>query len=221
MPKKLGLLGKVKSLIGSQIAPGITAGAPVEHARFPQLKELLEVPRTLTEVYKTLEHYGVFPTAEQVKTRAMGGVQRLINMRSPAAIAEELKNIIHGRAKAAVEMTRPTVQQYTTQKTIDGDMDKLLMWIGEDDARTCGRCLPRFGQIETYAVWAELGFPGEGVCEGGGRCRCDLVDAGDEAAQYFAEYMAERGAAIAEEREAFDVFDAAIAARDREQLEEW
>lgn len=58
------------------------------------------------------------------------------------------------------------------------DDNTLLMWVGEDDERTCPDCLPRINseEVKTLKEWESIGTPRSGWSVCGEHCRCDLVE---------------------------------------------
>jgi hypothetical protein len=78
-------------------------------------------------------------------------------------------------ARALQGMNRRAVERLSLQYEVGGEMSQQLVWIIENDPKTCEWCEARAGEIHTYEDWLALGLPGAAVCAGGDLCRCHLA----------------------------------------------
>jgi len=76
--------------------------------------------------------------------------------------------------RGLIGMNRRTVQTLYTEREVDGDFDKLMVWVLEP-GNNCEECLARAGDVRSYREWEQSGLPGWQVCLGGGYCNCYLA----------------------------------------------
>ena len=66
------------------------------------------------------------------------------------------------------------IGQYAEYAAAGYDENSLWRWIVVSGHRICPDCLPRKGQVKTYAEWVELGLPATSSLICGGFCYCIL-----------------------------------------------
>lgn len=132
------------------------------------------------ELYVTLSEIGALQPAEQVIARSTGYVSRMTTYKkgSPQFKAEVSKLIDAESKRAITGANRRAVERIYSFREADGDLNTLMVWVGENDKRTCSYCAALFGEVDTYGNWIERGLPGADVCAGGDLDRCHLASAG-------------------------------------------
>ena len=155
------------------ITPGLRHDGPPELNRLPNIDDMRNL--TNEELAKLLEHYGILEPIGMQQTAAMDYVRRMMPLRSEEDIRAAYNELINNERRQLLGLNRRVAQQWSTLDAIDGDMEKEMIWIAEDDEATCDSCAPRSGEIATFREWKQRGMPGAEVCRGGDYCRCDLV----------------------------------------------
>jgi hypothetical protein len=130
------------------------------------------------ELYDALREYGALRPFEQSVSRATGYVSRMTTYRpgSPEFKAAVNQLIDADSKRAVTGMNRRSVERIYTYREADGDLNTLMVWIGEPGPHNCQFCPSFFGETDTYGNWIERGLPGD-VCEGLDYCKCHLAAA--------------------------------------------
>ncbi len=132
-----------------------------------------------TELYSGLRQYGALKPADHMIADATGYVRRMTSYKPgstqfKAAVAD----LVDPHAKDIVRnVNRRSVESIYSYREADGDLNTLMVWIGERGGKNCDYCMALFGEVDTYGNWIERGLPGADVCKGGDRCRCHLAAA--------------------------------------------
>jgi hypothetical protein len=159
---------------------GLQAGAKPEQFVLPDhdtLVDMAQTPEGQAALCEILEHFGVTEPFNNAVGRALYASTRLqaLPPGSPEWDAMADKLIDQYVGSELVGAVRQVNQTYSSLVAIDGDPSVKMIWLSEDDDRTCDPCAERAGDIKTWAEWQAEGAPGPAVCEGGSRCRCDLI----------------------------------------------
>lgn len=156
------------------VTPGLQAGVRPEQARLPNLADLKNL--SLGELNALLDHYGIQPYWGALQTQAMGYVSRMTEYRPGSEEwREAVANLLdRDSSRGALGMNRRIAQAWSSLDAIDGDVNKTMIWLTENDEDVCDPCEERGGVEMTWAEWQIAGPPGT-VCLGGSYCRCDLV----------------------------------------------
>lgn len=155
------------------ITPGLKHDDRPHTRKLPTVKELGDLSNA--EILKVLNHYGITEPYGILQSQAMEYVRRMMPLRSEADIQAAFNELINNERRQLLGVSRRVSQQWSTLDAIQGDIDKELIWLAEDDEATCDSCAPRSGDIDTFAGWKARGLPGSATCRGGNYCRCDLV----------------------------------------------
>lgn len=156
-------------------SPTLDWNSPPEQFEFPELRDLVNMP--VPELRGYLKRFGIEEPWPQARASVAGYVQRMsqIPPGSPA-FQEEIDRLLDMTSKTgALNMTRRAMRELSLVDAMDGDTQTELIWISDGDDGTCERCRPRGGDIGTVNQHAAKGLPGPAVCQGGDRCRCQLV----------------------------------------------
>lgn len=130
------------------------------------------------ELYDALRDYGALRPYEQTVSRATGYVSRMTTYRPGSPEFKGAVNqLIDADSKRAITgMNRRSVERIYTYREADGDLNRMMIWIGEPGPHNCPYCPQFFGEEDTYGNWIERGLPGD-VCAGLDYCRCHLAAA--------------------------------------------
>lgn len=159
---------------GVYISKTLTADADPKLIRLPDLKDIKNL--SLKDLKDTLKHYGVTEAWESYEANAASYLARVSSIPPGPLFDAELERILDVSSKrGALGMSRRAVQTWSTLEAIDGNVNQEMMWLNEDDDRTCEPCDQNGGEIHTYAEWVQIGLPGAQTCLGGDYCRCDLL----------------------------------------------
>ena len=156
------------------VTPGLTAGAKPEQARLPDIANMKNM--TLDELHSILDLYGVQAPWSTLIAQAQEYVTRMTEYRPGSAEwrAAVADLIDRDSRRGAIGMNRRVAQAWSSLDAIDGDVNKTMIWLTENDENVCAPCEERAGVELTWAEWQAAGPPGT-VCLGGSYCRCDLV----------------------------------------------
>lgn len=132
---------------------------------------------TNTELYDALREAGALRPYDRYVEDAMSYVNRMTDYKPESPQWKEAVNdLVDTGSKQNIDrMNRRSVERLHSYRETGGNPETPMVWIGEADSNTCDYCRARFGRVETYADWVELGLPGADVCRGGDRCRCHLA----------------------------------------------
>ena len=128
------------------------------------------------DLFRTLRDYGALPTESKLIGDASGYVARMTNYR-PGSVQfkQAVNNLLDQSSGRALKgINREAVRSIYTEREANGDLDTLMVWMGEGGKNTCGFCLDQFGVIKTYSQWQQDGMPGADICAGGMLCKCSL-----------------------------------------------
>jgi hypothetical protein len=130
-----------------------------------------------TELYNLMVEAGAMRPIDKLITDQMGYVARMTNLRpgDPQFTADVAALIDANSGTNMQAMNRRAVEQFYTQREINGNVNTEMVWIIEGGPNTCRYCQDRAGQVQTYAEWVAIGLPGADTCAGGDRCRCHLA----------------------------------------------
>lgn len=155
------------------ITPGLRRDDEPYQRRLPTLVEMGNLSNG--ELLRTLNHYGITEHYGILQTQDMDYVRRMMPMRSEGDINRAYQDLLRNQERHLLGVTRRVAERWSTLDAIQGDINKEMIWIAEDDEATCENCAPRSGEIDTWIGWKERGFPGAETCQGGNLCRCDLT----------------------------------------------
>jgi hypothetical protein len=128
-------------------------------------------------LYDTLLDYGALRPPDQVVADASGYVARMTQYKPGTpqfkSAVNDLIDMESGRGLK--QQVRRSVERVYSYREADGNLDTLMVWIGEGDKSTCDFCPLRYGVIKRFGDWLEDGMPGAEVCAGGDYCRCHLA----------------------------------------------
>lgn len=129
------------------------------------------------ELYEALLDFGAVLPPEKMIAQSSGYPARMMSYRSGSPqFKEELSSMIRSDARNGLrEMQRRSTMHLSAHRESNGDLNQLMMWLLEASPRTCDHCQIRGGEVATFAQWIDRGLPGDDVCKGGNRCRCQLV----------------------------------------------
>lgn len=152
-------------------------------AQFAKLKKITD-KRLLglqklgnSELYAELVDIGAMRPIDKAISDSIGYVSRMTNYApdSPQFV-EAVNDLISSDSKRGLQgMNRRAVEQIYTASEVDGDVNRMMVWIVEGGKNTCSYCNSRAGQVKKYTEWLEEGLPGADVCRGGDLCRCHLA----------------------------------------------
>ena len=131
------------------------------------------------ELYRELSELGVLQPADQLLANSTAYVNRMTPYKpgSPQ-FTEAVNDLIDGNSKRAVKsQSRRAIERIHSFNEAEGELDTVMVWIGENDKRACAWCRELFGKIDRYGSWIDRGLPGADVCRGADLCRCHLVAA--------------------------------------------
>lgn len=129
------------------------------------------------ELYEYLRDLNAIKPLDTMVAERMTAVSRMTEYQagSPQFRAGVVA-LIESEATTTQAMNeRRTIERIYSYEQADGDMDTLMVWIGEGGPNACQYCVARYGKVKTYRQWLKEGLPGAGVCAGADRCRCHLA----------------------------------------------
>lgn len=131
------------------------------------------------QLHRTLTEYNALRSAEQVIADQIKYVTRMTRYRPGSEqFTSEVNGLINAQATTDLKYAnRRAVESIYSFREADGDLNTLMVWIGEGGANTCQYCAALFGEVKTYGEWMDYGMPGADVCAGGDRCQCHLAAA--------------------------------------------
>ena len=132
----------------------------------------------LDELLEVCQRYGIVQPWEEWKIDTAKYVQRVANKRlTPGQIAAEVDRLTSLEAKeGALRASRRGYREVGLYESIKGTPgDKVFTRVGENDQNMCDNCARLAGEEGTIEEHYALGMPGNATCDGGDRCRCDLI----------------------------------------------
>lgn len=152
--------------------PTLVYDGPVpKQVRLPSLADLGKL--SPDDLVTTLANYGVVLSLDDYAVVAAKYISRMTNL-TGTPFDEELARVLKTDT-ALLEAARELRRDWVSAAQADGDGRAEFIWLTELDDSVCGPCEERGGDIRTYDEWAATGLPGAGVCDGGSRCRCELI----------------------------------------------
>jgi hypothetical protein len=146
-----------------------------ENMLLPTLEGLQRL--TYEELIDLLQYYGITASRAALMTRAQLYITRMTELRPNSdAWRDEVNRLLDSDVRnGMLGRNRRVVQSWSALASIDGNIDKTMIWITEIDESVCVNCEANAGLEKTWAQWQIDGPPGAAVCLGQDRCRCDLV----------------------------------------------
>ena len=126
-----------------------------------------------SEIIAELQAYGVVPDLRYLIDNAMEYVTRMTN-RSGPAFWSEVDRILE--RDGYLQQARRVQERYGTMLAIGGNVQREVVWVTDGGEGLCDQCAKMAGTIAPYRQLAAQGMlPGASVCDGGDRCRCELL----------------------------------------------
>lgn len=142
----------------------------------PRASDLLPGQLTPHEITRLLQSYGVMPGTTALRDSAAEYVARMTNKTGPA-FWDEVDRVLN--RDGLLQQARRVQQQYSTLLGVGGNEDQELVWVTDGGEGLCDPCAALAGEVSTYREWMRRGvMPGASVCQGGDRCRCELIPIG-------------------------------------------
>lgn len=140
----------------------------------PSLVEMKAM--TADELSATLNQFGITEPWTQMRSSTVGYLMRMTQIPPGSKrFMSELNSIIDQSTKdGLLRASRRAYHEYMISQT---DTSGELLRIAENDENTCDVCAALAGEVGTIEYHRGLGLPGAQSCDGGDRCRCNLVPA--------------------------------------------
>lgn len=129
------------------------------------------------EAYESFRQIDALQQFDHVVTDQMGYVGRMTNYKKGSAQwKEEVASLTDSNSKAfQKKATRRSSERIYSWREAKGDVETLMVWVGEADKKACSYCKNNYGEVYSYADWLIIGLPGAETCAGGDYCRCHLA----------------------------------------------
>jgi hypothetical protein len=131
---------------------------------------------TDVELSQVLGQFGITEPWAQMRSANVGYLMRMTQIPPGSqqfkAALDRLLN--QGTRDGLIRASRRAYQEYMIIQT---DTSGELLRIAENDENTCEVCNALAGEVGTIEYHRSIGLPGAASCDGGDRCRCNLVPA--------------------------------------------
>jgi hypothetical protein len=133
---------------------------------------------TNKDLFLTLSDYEAMRTAEQSISYHVANVSRMASypVDTPQLMEATAGLVSTSAGIRQKELSRKAISGVAIFREATKGLRTLMAWIVERDKKTCAYCPKNAGEIDTYENWIKRGLPGAGICAGGDRCRCQLVE---------------------------------------------
>jgi len=177
-PKLLEELNDYVDAKGRQYSPFIERGVDQAPARvpMPDADDLRAFGTSDTaELNTVIERYGLSNTPDAMLEQQSKLLERFNATAGTQLYDTQLTTLKEGmEGRVLLAQSRRVSQQYETLVLLDGDLNKLCIYVAEGDD-PCDGCAPLAGEEGTAAqLKAEGIWPGE-QCYGDGMCQCQIA----------------------------------------------